>query len=212
MKNLGITFDSDLSFSQHLSLVIRTCFRHIKDFSKIRKFLSQSDATSLANALVSSRLDYCNSLLYSISQTELKRLQRVQNIVCRIVSKLPRQASITGALKSLHWLPVQYRIQYKLHCLTFKVLHSGQPSYLGSYIRPYACAKSTRRSNPNLKHLEVPSYDNKIIKSRNHLSKAFCHAAPTLWNALPVQVRTAPTLNSFRHRLKTHMFSLAYPP
>ena len=212
MKNLGVTYDSDFSFSQHISSVVRSCFIHVNNFRRIRKYLSQLVAISLANALVSSRLDYCNSLLYSVTQKELMRLQRVQNTICRIITRLPRQASITGALKSLHWLPGNYRIKIKLQCLTFKILQSGQPSYLCSYIHPYTCIKHTRRSDPEQKYLEIPRFDSRVLRSKNMFVKAFCHLAPTLWNTLPLQARTASALSSFRLSLKAHMFSQVYPP
>ena len=70
VKNLGVIFDSDLSFTHHVSSIVKSCYCNIRDLTRIRKYLSLSDAISLANALVGSRLDYCNSLLSSITKKE----------------------------------------------------------------------------------------------------------------------------------------------
>ena len=211
VKNLGVIFDSDFSFTHHVSSIIKSCYCNIRDFTRIRKYLSLSDAISLANALVGSRLDYCNSLLSGITKKELKRLQRIQNTVCRITSRIPPRASITKAMKKLHWLPVEKRISFKINTMTYKAIHTGQPVYLASDLHPYTCVHSTRRSNPDLKFLGVPKFDNKLYKCKNHANKSFAYMAPTSWNSLPKQVRTSTSLNSFRRGLKTHLFSLNYP-
>ena len=71
VRNLRVIFDADFSFTQHVSNVIKSCYYHMRDLSRIRRHLSRSVATSLANALVGSRLDYCNSLFSSITAKEL---------------------------------------------------------------------------------------------------------------------------------------------
>ena len=212
VKNLGVIFNSDLSLTQHISSIVKSCYCNIRDLTRIRKYLSLSDAISLANALVGSRLDYCNSLLSSITKKELKRLQRIQNTVCRITSRIPRRASITNAMKKLHWLPVENRIKFKINTMTYKTIQTGQPVYLASDLHPYTCVHPTRRSNPDLKYLSVPKFDTKLYKFKNHANKSFAYVAPTSWNSLPTHVRTATSLNSFRSGLKTHLFSLTYPP
>ena len=85
VKNLGVTFDSDNSFDNHVAKVCRACYYHLRDLRRIHKFLSDETAILLANAMVSSRLDYCNSLLYGVSKSNIAKLQRVQNALCRII-------------------------------------------------------------------------------------------------------------------------------
>ena len=96
--------------------------------------------------------------------------------------------------------------------MTYKVIQTGQPVYLASDLHPYTCVHPTRRSNPDLKFLGVPKFDTKHYKFKNHANKSFAYVAPTSWNSLPTHVRTATSLNSFRSGLKTHLFSLTYPP
>ena len=80
VRNLGVTFDKNFSFSKHITNIAQSCCYHMRDLRRIRRHLSLKTATALANALVSSRLDYCNSLFYGLSSFELGRLQRIQNI------------------------------------------------------------------------------------------------------------------------------------
>ena len=130
VRNLCVQFDSDFSFDKHVSNICKSCNYHMRDLRRVRKYLTDSAAVSLANALVSSRLDYCNSLLYELTEKNLNKLQVIQNSLCRIVSKVPRFDHITPYRQALHWLPVRQRIEFKLNLLTYKALHIGQPVYL----------------------------------------------------------------------------------
>ena len=174
--------------------------------------MSKSVSITLANALVTSRIDYCNALLYGISAKQSRRLQLVQNTLCRIINHLPKYSRISRELKLLHWLPVKQRITFKILVFTYKALHTHQPPYISSLLNPYSCNRQTRRSNPDNKYLHTPRYQQKIHKSRNHFDWSFEIAAPSLWNSLPPHVRTAPSLSSFRSQLKGHLFTLAFPP
>ena len=212
VRNLGVIFDSDFSLSKHISNVTSSCYYHIRDLSRIRKYVSMSVATILANALVSSRLDYCNSLFSGLTGKQCYRLQSIQNTLCRIVARLPRRAHITGTLKKLHWLPVKQRILFKINTITYKAISTGHPAYLQQYLQPYTCSLNTRRSSPSRKVLTEFPYRSRIHKSKKHFNASFAYSAPNGWNNLPLAVRSAPTLASFRSRLKSHLFALAYPP
>ena len=121
-RNLGFIFDSDMSFSDQINSVSKSCHFHIRDIRRIRHLLPLSTATALANSLVSSKLDYCNSLYSGISQTNLNKLQRIQNSLARVITNTSKYQHITPTLKKLHWLPIKQRIDYKTCLLTFKTL------------------------------------------------------------------------------------------
>ncbi len=127
VRNLGVIFDKDFSFHNQVMSIRKSCFYHIRDFARIRRYLSKSASITLANALVSSRLDYSNSMLNSISLKDLKLLQGVQNSLCRVVCRLSKYSSVTAARKSLHWLPIKERIDFKGYLLTYKAFHTGLP-------------------------------------------------------------------------------------
>lgn len=211
VRNLGVLFDTELTFHDHISNVTRSSFTHIRDLCRLRRFLSLSTATSLANALVSSRLDYCNSLFYNINQSELQRLQRLQNTVCRIVTRTSRFASVHHKLKSLHWLPIRSRILFKTCLIIYKSLSYGKPSYLSDYLHPFTSSRDTRRSDPSKRLLDVPAFLPRTYTSSRSLERTFFYSAPRLWNNLPLDVRQAPSICSFRKRLKTHLFHAAFP-
>ena len=129
-RNLGFIFDSDMSFSDQINSVSKSCHFHIRDIRRIRHLLPLSTATALANSLVSSKLDYCNSLYSGISQTNLNKLQRIQNSLARVITNTSKYQHITPTLKKLHWLPIKQRIDYKTCLLTYKTLTNQQPTYL----------------------------------------------------------------------------------
>jgi len=126
VRNLGVTFDSNFNFRKHVSLICRSCFYHIPDIHRIRRYISLSVARTIATPLITTRLDYCNSLLYNIASNDILKLQ----CIFRVVTRSPRFSHSVPFLKSLHWLPLQSRIIFKLCTIAYQTLSSGAPSYL----------------------------------------------------------------------------------
>ena len=118
-RNLGIVLNSTMSLTGHVNSICKSSYRFIRDIRRIKRYVPMSAKISLENALVSSRLDYCNSLLTGINKSNigLLKLQRVQNSLARAVTNISKCEYITPVLKSLHWLPVQQRIRFKAHSL-----------------------------------------------------------------------------------------------
>ncbi len=182
VKNLGVILDSNLSFENHISNVTKTAFFHLRNIVKLRNMLPVSDAEKLVHAFMTSRLDYCNALL----------------------GGCPRKYDhITTILQSLHWLPIKFRISYKILLLAYKALNGLAPAYLTSLRSRYNPTHSRRSQNSGL--LVVP----RIAKSTKG-GRAFSYLAPKLWNSLPDNVRGSDTLSLFKSRLKTHLFSQAF--
>ena len=127
------------------------------------------------------------------------RLQRVQNSLARVVLKIRRRDSITQHLRTLHWLRIPERIEYKLALLTFSVLKSGQPSYLSDCISVREPARSLRSSSRLLINVTRCS-----LKSSQ---PAFCFSAPTVWNALSEHTKLSTSLSIFKRRLKMELFA-----
>ena len=202
-RNLGVIFDKNLNLRSHVSAICRSCFYHLRDLRRIRRHLSYESAKILGYALVSSRMDYCNSLLYGIANKEIAKLQRVQNRLARIVNKSRPFTRSTPILRSLHWLPIQFRIQFKICLLTFKTICERQPSYLHEMLVPLTPTRALR-SNKGLV-LSVPRVKTKMG------SRAFAFCGPDLWNNLPLHVRSSDSVSSFKKRLKTFLFGTAFP-
>ena len=117
-RNLGVIFDSNLSFSDHISDISKTCFAHIRDLKRIRNTLDHTTACTIATSLIHSKLDYCNSLFLNLNCQQTNRLQLILNSAARAVTKTPKYNHITPHLKSLHWLKITQRIQYKILSLS----------------------------------------------------------------------------------------------
>ena len=120
-RNLGFIFDEHLTFSDQISALSKSCYYHIRELRCIRPYLDFRTASTIATSIVHSKLDYCNSLYYNLPQSQIKRLQNIQNSLARAVTRTPKSSHITPVLKSLHWLRINGRIKYKILSLTYKV-------------------------------------------------------------------------------------------
>ena len=105
-------------------------YRHLHNVKRIRKYLSRESTEMLVHAFITSRVDYCNSLLYGLPNYQLNKLQRVLNASARLVCNAPRFCHISPLLRGLHWLPVKARIEFKILLITFKAIHGLAPKYL----------------------------------------------------------------------------------
>ena len=202
-RNLGVIFDKNFNFHSHISAICSSCIYHIRDLRRTCRHLDLDSAKLLANALVSSRLDSCNTLLCRIAETDLTKLPRVLNHLARVVTKSPPFTRTVPLLRSLHWLPVKYRVHFKICLVTYKALHEEQPVYLRSLIT-ISLPSCSLRSNRGIT-LSIPR-----IKT-NTGARAFSSCAPSPWNNLPLSVCSATSVATFRRRLKTYLFDLASP-
>ena len=148
-RNLGEIFDKNFTFRLHISAVCNSCCYHMRDLRRIRRHLDLDSAKLLATALVSSRLDFCSSLLYGIADIDLTSLQRVQNQLARLLTKSPSFTRSIPLLRFLHWLPVKFRILFKINLLTYKTLCEKQPVYLHSMLAALLPSRSPRSNNDN---------------------------------------------------------------
>ena len=171
---------------------------NLRSVSKIHKYLTQDSAQILIHAFISSKLDYCNSLLYGIPKYLVCRLQRVQNTAARIVTLTRKYDSITPIMFKLHWLPVHSRIIFKLLLLVYKALNGKAPSYISSLLNHRKCSRSLRSSGQEL--LTVP-----LAKLKAYGDRAFSIAAPRQWNNLFLSIRKSPPIAIFKRHLKKPM-------
>src|SRR6218665_2908689 len=183
VRNLGVTFNPHLSFSNQISNLSRFCFMHIRDLRRIRPMLDFKTASTIAISIVHSKLDYCNSLFLSLDSTQIHRLQLIQNSLARAVTRTPRHHHITPVLKSLHRLKIPERIHFIVLSLTYNSLQSSKPPYLRELftIQP---TRSTRSSS--CLTLSRPPVTSHLMFSKRAISVT----APRLWNDLPPELRT----------------------
>ena len=200
VKKLGVILDAENSRQRHVANLCHISYYHLRELQRARRYLNHETAVKVANALASSRLDYCNSLLYNTKKAYTIRLQRVQNALCRTVCKLNKYCHVTHFLHKLHWFPIHYRILFKYNLFIYKVIHFSQPPYLCSLIRWSDLTRGNRLSISSSK-------PNKCSGLRS-----FIVGAPTEWNKLPQAIRVIESISGFRKQLKTFLFRLAYPP
>ena len=136
VRDLGLIFDSELSMFDHITSVARNCYFQIRLLGKLRPFLTQEAAALIAIATITSRLDYCNSVLWGLPATQLDRLQRVQNTAARIVTRTKHTKYITSVLRCLHWLPITKMIEHKILSLAYSCMRNTASEYNLSEIVP----------------------------------------------------------------------------
>ena len=200
-KNIGFTLDPTLQLSHQVNNVCKTCYYHIRNIWRIRKSLNVESTKTLVHAMVMPRLDFMNSLYFGLKNSEIQKLQKVQNAAARLVVLATRRAHITQHLHDLHWLPVRQRIKYKMILTTYKCLHGMGPDYLIDLLELYKNERNGLRSE-DTKLLKEP-----LSRLTSFGDRAFRTAAPCLWNKLPFSIRDLDSTATFKKKLKTYLFN-----
>ena len=194
VKNVGVWIDKNLDMNMHVTNIASHCYKILKDIGCIKKNLDKTDLEKLVHAVITSRLDYCNSLLLNINKKELYKLQKVQNSAARLVLGKRRRESAKSALRELHWLDVESRIVFKALLLVFKVI-KGQCSDNLSFQ-----FKSFNGRPEDFLLLKTPNFKTKYGK------RVFEYSGSSLWNALPADLRMVEDVGIYKKRLKTLLF------
>uniref|UniRef100_A0A8C6Q7A5 Reverse transcriptase domain-containing protein n=1 Tax=Nothobranchius furzeri TaxID=105023 RepID=A0A8C6Q7A5_NOTFU len=184
VTNLGVKLDTHFSMGCQINAVVRSCFYKLR----LKPILKGAHLESVIHAFIISRLDYANSILIGLPASALNRLQVVQNAAARFLTNTPRRDHITPVLARLHWLPVNFRVKFKILTFVFKALNGLAPDYLSDLVTRYVPNRALTSADCLL--LLVPS-----MKCKMRGQRAFVYAAPTLWNALPLSVRLALPLS-----------------
>ena len=137
----------NMNMSAHITQLCRSLNWHIRNLSRIRRFLNFNACHNAVCALILSKLDYCSCLLNGITKKEITRLQKLQNRCARLIFQKPRHTHTAPLLKELHWLPVNQRINFRTLVHTYKSLKSSAPDYLSSLLSIQTCSYSLRSSD-----------------------------------------------------------------
>ena len=198
-RNLGVCFDEDLSMNEHFVNISKAVYLEIKRLKHMSKYVNQSALKTLAASFILSRFDYCNSLFKNLCKYQLDKLQKLQNFAAKVVLGRSLYEHVTPCLIELHWLPISYRIDYKIGLLVFKCLNGLAPSYLSDLIQLYVPSRNLRSANQFT--LKVFNTKFKTLGDRS-----FSYTAPRVWNALPFELRTEKSISVFKKKLKTFYF------
>ena len=193
---VGVWLDNTLDMKRFISDRCRIVSLKLYNIRKIKKYLCRESLVRLINAQVLLRLDYSNALLFGLPDWTIRPMQNIQNSAARLILGLSKFEHITPALQQLHWLPIRYRIQFKIMAIVFKAVHKTAPEYICTLIDltiVNGINLKIRRSHP-----------------KTCGDRAFSVCAPKLWNSLPLEVRTSETFYLFKKRLKIHYSQLAF--
>ena len=194
VKNVGVWLDEHLNMKTHINKIVSHCHKLLKDIGRVRRLLDVKHTEMLVHPVISSRLDYCNSLFYNMSKDNLNKLQKVLNAAARLISGKRKRESVKATLKELHWLPVESRILFKILLIVYKSIKGMCSANLRLPYKGHNC-----RSDDFLMLETFP------VKTK-YGKRSYGYAGPRLWNALPVEVRMVETVEEFKRKVKTILF------
>lgn len=196
VKNVGIWLDEQLNLDSHINKVVSHSHKLLKDIGKIRNVISVKHTEMLVHAVISSRLDYGNSMFFNMSKSNTYKLQKVQNAAARLVKRKRKREGISSVLRELHWLKVESRVIFKIVLLVYKCING-------------MCSENLNRKLKYKKFNCRP--EDYLLLETNKVStkygrRTFAYAGPRLWNALPLKTRTEEDIESFKRQVKTLLF------
>ena len=178
VRNLGFIIDQELNMKDHITKLCQSCYYQLRQIRTVRHSLTSSAIQTLVHAFICTRVDFSNSLLYGTSAYLLGRLQSVLNSAARLILRIGKYDPISAAIRrDLHWLPIQFRVQYKLNSITSNCLAGRAPEYL---IELYHSvndipARRNLRSSSQVQLL-VPRY-----RKERSGRRGFSVSSPQLW-------------------------------
>ena len=157
VRDIGVFLDSGMDMSAQVSRMCQSAYFQLHNIAKIRHCLTVNACKTIVHALVTSKLDYGNAVLFGINERLINKLQITQNSAARLIMRQRRRDHITPVLIALHWLPIRYRILYKVLVLTFQAVHNLAPMYVTDLISVYEPGRQLRSASRSL--LTVPHHN-----------------------------------------------------
>ena len=184
VRDLGVVL-TNISLFMIISVVF--AHFHLRSIGRIRNLLTFDATAQLMNALITTHFDFCNSILYNLSNNKIERLQRIQNQAARMLKRILRRNHITPVLRELHWLKIHDIIIFKILLLTHKAVNNTALEYLCDLIRfnvKITTIRTRASFDPCL--LCVPPISKRFANS--FFDRSFKCAAPTLWNGFDLDI------------------------
>ena len=203
VRNLGYFMDGLLKNSVHINKLSAAMFHNLRNIKRIQNKLDFDSTKTIIQALIMSKLDYCNALLPGSSKLLLTKLQHIQNMACRIVCSLKKLDHVSQPMYNLQWLCIQERIDYKIACIMFTCHDGTAPQYLIDLLSKRQLKWKLRSSSSNVCQI-------KFFKTSQGYNSSFSSYSPRIWNSLPSELQHVQSFDSFRKGLKTHLFEASY--
>ena len=192
--------------SNQINKVCSQGYGILKNLWRISKKVTDKELrTQLVHSGILSRVNYCNALYTLLPNIRTKKLQKLVNSATRFIFNITgknRFNHITPYLQKLHFLPVNYRTNFKICLMVYKCIHSNSPEYLKELIklRKPILERTLRKDNDNL----LLTY--KTPEKQEYKNRSFSQIAPQLWNKLPFYIRNSVSEESFKKNLKSHFY------
>lgn len=196
VKDLGLILDQTLSWSDHVDEVSRKLYASLHSLRRLQYFLPVNTKVMLAQSLLLPLLDYGDVAYLDLSEELLSKLERLQNQCIRFIFGLRKYDHISEYRKKLNWLPIRFRRESHILSFLYNVLmNPSSPSYLRERFRFRDIMGERLRAGTNLS-LVIPVHCTKTY------SDSFTVHGARLWNRLPTDVRKAPSVASFKNKLR----------
>ena len=205
IRYLGAWLDQSLQLKIHINNKCRIAMLNFQRVKLVRPFLMESAAHTLVIGLITSHLDYCNTIFSGIPNCLLDHLQHVQNAAAKLVCNKRKYDSTRDCLMYLHWLPIRARIDYKIAVMVHKCLNDKAPDYLKDLLTVNQPTRVGLRSSQFSNILVIPH-----TKCKTFADRAFSVYRPRTWNLLPEYLRNECNTEIFKCKLKTHLFQKSY--
>jgi hypothetical protein len=203
IKYLGLIVDAELNFKAHIKNKCRIASLNLRNIKALRRHLTIDSCKTLVQALVLSHLEYGSAIFADLPTATIKPAQLVLNHAARVILRRQKSSSATAALRDLEWLPFRQRCIFKLLLLVYQCLHNMAPAYLISLLNlQHPPSRQTRSSATSVMMLEIPRTQKSTFAARS-----FAVSGPRHWNELPLDIRTCDNLQTFRRKLKAHLFT-----
>ena len=206
LRNLGVIMDSKLSFDSHIRELRKSCFFQLRRLKSIREYIPTSQFASLIHSFITSRIDFCNSLYFTLPDYARNQIQTIQNSCAKCLTGARRFDSATSALRSLHWLPVKARAQFKVLLFAYRIVHKSPntPMYLLEQLYIPERTRVTRSSRKIILACRLSSQLSTVG------GRSLFTSMVDLWNSLPVELQSVPSLSGFKSKLKTYLFRMYF--
>lgn len=197
VTDMGVGFDSELSFDDHIIKTVSTCMSRLGQINRVKHAFDKKTLIMVINTLVFSKLFYCSNVWCNTSEKNLRKLQCVQNFACRVVCDARKFDHVTPLLRELRWLPVKDKLYYRLAVMTFKCLTGCAPKYLASqFIKRGNVSKRNTRSS---QLLNIP-----LCRTATG-QRSFYYRSVTLWNNLDNSLKLSSSLDIFKRHLRNSL-------
>lgn len=200
IKYLGVYLDENITMKTHIKQKCRAAMANYYRILNIRRYLTVDACKQIVHGLIISHIDYSNSLYYGLPKCDIQKLQRIQSIAAKMILRKRKYDSVTACLNELHWLPVALRIEFKILTVVWKCLNDQAPQYLMELLHIGSNVRSLRSIVH--KQLVIPR-----AKCKTFGDRSFSVSGPRLWNNIPMDIRSSTTLDIFKSKLKTFLFS-----